>query len=68
MGVPFGSNAQVLSAPVALQRDGTDDGWVVLVAIPNDKGDQDVGFTLADIFTASEAGCASTIRTATTPH
>eukprot|EP00974_Lingulodinium_polyedra_P029808 2871543-Lingulodinium_polyedra.AAC.1 len=68
MDVPLGCYAKVLSAPVGLQREGVDDGRVVLVAVPNDKGDQDVGLAFTDIFAASEAGCTSTVRTTTTPH
>eukprot|EP00974_Lingulodinium_polyedra_P080303 7778990-Lingulodinium_polyedra.AAC.1 len=68
MDIAMGTDATILSAPVALQRGGEDDGWVVMVGIVGGGSGRLVGFTLTDIFHASESGCMSSIRTTSTPH
>eukprot|EP00974_Lingulodinium_polyedra_P010812 1041482-Lingulodinium_polyedra.AAC.1 len=68
MEVRAGCDAKVQSAPAAFQRDAVNDGWVVMTAVVNDKGDRDVGLAPSDVFAASETGRLSTIRTTSTPE
>eukprot|EP00974_Lingulodinium_polyedra_P067704 6555080-Lingulodinium_polyedra.AAC.1 len=68
MDIAMGAEANIMSAPVKLQRSNQDEGWVVMVAIEGGGCGRLVGFTLTDIFHESDSGCTSSIPTTTKPH
>ena len=64
---PLGRLARVLSPPMEFRPHGTLEGYVVVVSVPTEDGNHEVGFTLTDLLYNEPAHLRSSIPTTNEP-